>query len=262
MKSSSVNRWILSFTAVMLLAVLAPYALGEPCVLPDNGTGTVTLPNPDCPYLSPTDTHLAVDGLPPGTQIIFGAIHERFTCESAPVDSCLGPGGPLGGEIEENIDSNLHMEVSGTGELATFHRSIDVPVQFTAATGPRTLGDPVQTFANEMVQLQGGITGDPDFDVLQVTAGNAFGLPSPGQTTLTRLSPPGADGGTVEYNVDSFFDITYRIDFQGAPGSVLAGFGGSTTATVHMQTVGGGATPAPPGFAPFSWGRVKTLYKH
>jgi hypothetical protein len=76
----------------------------------------------------------------------------------------------------------------------------------------------------------GQITGDPDFDLLRVTAGTDFGMPSPGHTTLTEL----ANG---DFAVDSFFDITYRIDFVGKPGGPLAGRSGSTTSTVRLATV-------------------------
>ncbi|MCP4589345.1 MAG: hypothetical protein GY842_01240, partial [bacterium] len=34
----------------------------------------------------------------------------------------------------------------------------------------------------------------------------------------------------------SFFDITYQIEFEGCPGSVLDGYMGTTTATIRMQT--------------------------
>jgi hypothetical protein len=52
-------------------------------------------------------------------------------------------------------------------------------------------------------------------------------MPSPGHTTLIRL-PNG------NWNVDSFFDIEYRIDFVGAPGGPLSGRAGSTTGTIRM----------------------------
>ena len=38
--------------------------------------------------------------------------------------------------------------------------------------------------------------------------------------------------------MDSFFDITYRIDFVGAPGGPLAGRTGSTTRTDRFQVPG------------------------
>jgi hypothetical protein len=51
-------------------------------------------------------------------------------------------------------------------------------------------------------------------------------MPSPGHTTLTQL--PGGN-----WAVDSFFDITYRIDFVGSPGGALGGMSGSTTGTIR-----------------------------
>ena len=69
-----------------------------------------------------------------------------------------------------------------------------------------------------MQAIQGQIpAGDPDFDLLRVTAGTSFGMPSPGHTTLTRLPASG------NWNVDSFFDITYRIalDFSAGPPVLL-----------------------------------------
>jgi len=99
-----------------------------------------------------------------------------------------------------------------------------------------------------MFRLFGQITnpgsGDPDFDLLRIVAGTDFGLPSPGHTTLTRLGPPGSN-----WAVDSFFDITYRIDFVGRVGGALSGMSGSTTGTIRMGTaapfkcLGGCPTP-------------------
>ena len=37
-----------------------------------------------------------------------------------------------------------------------------------------------------------------------------------------------------EFIVDSFFDITYQIDFVGAPGGALDGLSGSTQSTIRM----------------------------
>ena len=59
-------------------------------------------------------------------------------------------------------------------------------------------------------------------------------MPSPGHTTLTRQS-------ASSWAVDSFFDITYRIDFIGAPAGHLGGMSGSTTATIRMAS----AAPSP-----------------
>src|SRR6185436_3755703 len=104
-------------------------------------------------------------------------------------------------------------------------------------------GNPVQSFPTEMFRLFGQLPpGDPDFDLLRITAGNDFGMPSPGHTTLRH------QGGN-QWAVDSFFDITYRIDFVGHAGGHIGGMSGSTTATIRMQ-VGAGVgcvnTPIPP----------------
>jgi FlgD Ig-like domain len=223
-------------SAVALLTLVAfgaqPLWAGIPtsCTVPDNGTGTVDLPPNGCGYVSPNDLHVMIDGLPPGTTINIDAKHQDF------FNVTRTPGGVLGGEIE-TFSSSLSLSMSGTGGLAGFNRIINVSAQCETHTAPRTPGSP-QTFQTEMVRIQGEVTGDPDFDLLRITAGSGLGMPSPGQTTLTSLS-----GGN--WNVDSFFDITYRIDFVGAPGSVLGGMSGSTMGTVRMRAGLPRPTPAP-----------------
>ncbi|MFQ5490642.1 MAG: hypothetical protein ACE5GE_07965, partial [Phycisphaerae bacterium] len=130
-----------------------------------------------------------------------------------------------------------------TGTLGTFNRILNVPVGCQVQSAPRTPGDPVQDFDTEMVFLQGELFGDPDFCTFRVTGGTGFGLPSPGHTTLTQL-PSG------NWNVDSFFDVTYRIEFVGCPGSILDGLSGTTVAGLRMETGGGGQVPSCDGICP------------
>ncbi len=207
-----------------------------PCTVVDNGSGTANLPPAGCDYVSPEDLHMMINGLPPGTVINVAAEHGRF------FNVQHTPGGPLGGEIEQ-YGSGLTLNMQGTGDLAGFNRLINMQPQCQTFTGPRQPGQPMQSFNTQMNAIQGQITGDPDFDLLRVTAGNAFGMPSPGHTTLTR-QPNGM------WNVDSFFDIEYRIDFIGAPGGPLGGHSGSTTGTIRMATGGQATTGIPSESAP------------
>ena len=193
------------------------------CVQPD-ASGTVVLPPVNCGYVSPDDLHMILDGLPPGTDVIIGIQHSRF------INIQTQPDPGTGGHIE-TFGSDLLMTMTGRGELTGYQRNLILHVNAETHTGPRTPGEPVQSFDTEMFRIQGQITGDPDFDLLRVTAGTGFGMPSPGHTTLTRLGPPGSS-----WNVDSFFDIVYRIDFQGAPGGPFGGMSGSTTGTIRMGT--------------------------
>ncbi|MBP9663810.1 MAG: DUF11 domain-containing protein, partial [Pyrinomonadaceae bacterium] len=199
------------------------------CLTPDNGLGTADLPT--CRHLGGPMEISA--GLPPSTRLLSAASLDTYR------DIVRTPGGPLGGETD-TAKATLRLEMNGTGTQAGFRRLLELTVDdYVTYLGPRTPGNPVQSFDTEMFRLQGQLpAGDPDFDLLRVTAGSAFGMPSPGHTTLTRVGGPG-----TPWMVDSFFDITYRIDFVGKPGGPLGGMSGSTTATIRWHQVRGPVAP-------------------
>ncbi len=225
-----------ALVAVLLMGILSnmlPVLAQEPCAnpssceSPDNGSGTAVLP-PQCTGGLKGKMQI-VDGLPLTSPIEIDA--KLFG--GAPISR--GPGGLLGGD-QIIATEMLAMDLKGTGPLSGLNRSVNVPVQEMIFTGPYTPGTLTQSFPTEMVQLQGQLpSGDPDFDLLRITGGSGFGMPSPGHTTLTHQ--PGG-----QWAVESFFDITYRIDFVGAPGGQLAGMSGSTIGTARFKT---GTIPVP-----------------
>jgi len=192
----------------------------DPCVVPDNGIGTADLPAL-CPYEAPDDPFYIIDGLSPGTTIELDPLLTDFE------NIVRLPGGLLGGEVLD-FDATLELAVSGTGDLTGFNRNLAVPVSLIVHTGPRVSGNPVQSFPSDLFELTGELFGDPDFCTFRIRAGTNYGLPSPGQFILTELP-------TGDYNIDSFFDITYQIEFEGCPGSIIEAMAGTTTATTRIQ---------------------------
>ncbi|MHC4333584.1 MAG: hypothetical protein ACYSUV_07525, partial [Planctomycetota bacterium] len=214
------------------------------CMAPDNGTGTPNLPPLDCNYTCPNDVFRITEGLPDETTIEMEGILMDFFCDNQPygicslklpAGECEMSGGSLTGD-GHCFEATLDLDVTGTGSLAGFNRHLAVPVNGEVHTAPRNPGDPVQSFVTDFYRLDGELFGDPDFCTLIVTWGTNYDLPSPGQMTLTELPD-------ARYAVDSFFDITYSIEFEGCPASPLEDYNGTTTGTIRMET---GADPVPP----------------
>lgn len=204
---------------VSLVAVAAVAHL----TVPDNGNGTADLPPLGLEYVIPAGFPpiQIINGLPAGTTIDIDAVLRGFFNETEV------PGGLLGGELQQ-YNAVLEMPMTGTGALAGFNRNISFLVTAESHSGPRTPFDPVQSFPTDMFQLQGGLIADPDFDIIEIRIGTNLGLPSPGHTTLTQYGP--------DWEVDSYFDVEYVINFVGAPGSILEGFSGATQGTTRIAT--------------------------
>lgn len=231
--------------SVLLLAGFAspaPLAAQAECIALEVN-GTAVLPPAQCEYVSPQQLHVILDGLPPGTTLLLRPEHRYFVCGGGGVAAAKedgtkaavppsGPcsvttGGSLGGEVE-TFDSDVRLNISGTGLLAGYNRTVVMKARVETHTGPRNPGDPVQSFATKINRLDGVIVGDPDFAFLKISAGDANGFPSPGQTTLTQID-------SNHFRVDSDFNVSYSISFEGAAGSPFEGFGGTTEGTVRMQ---------------------------
>jgi len=215
---------------------------GPCCLVPENGQGTADHP-PSCPT-GYTGQMFILDGLPVGSSIEIAATLVGFT------GLVQVPGGSLAG-MKETWTATLKCSMTGTGALLGFNKVIDIPIGTGEShSAPRVPLALVQSFNTEVFEMQGQIpVGDPVFDLLRVTAGTNFGLPSPGHTTFTQVG--------FAYSVDSFFDITYRIDYVGHPGGTLTGRSGSTTGTSRFGMCHDDPTPA----RHSTWGAVKAHYR-
>ncbi|MEM7166610.1 MAG: hypothetical protein AAF581_14175 [Planctomycetota bacterium] len=201
------------------------------CVLPDNGAGTINLPPVGCAYDSAGDLHGDADGFPEAL-IDIAITQSTFTNVFGPF-----PGGSLSGDVV-TFDSQLALSIEGFGAFAGYTRLLSLPAPAVVVDlAPRPLGAAVQGFDTALMQLEAILTSDPDFTLLRITAGGNNALPSPGFTTA-RLLPGGG------YAVDSFFDVSYEVEFIGAPGGPFAGRLGTTTDTVRLE-LGNGLSEVP-----------------
>jgi hypothetical protein len=198
-------------------AFAAQSGAGNPCFVPPSGS---PVPPPGCTYVSPQDVH------DQGLQDVaaLSAQHSGF------LNVVHTQGGLLGGEIE-NFDSTLVLHFTGIKELEGWTTDINLPAHCETHIGKRDPDADIQSFDTVMNSIEGTLKGDKDFEYLHIVAGDANGLPSPGHTTLTKQK----DGSTV---VDSVFQMNFRIEYKGAPGSKLEGLSGTSEGKVTMRAVG------------------------
>ncbi|MEP7028276.1 MAG: hypothetical protein ABI960_06750 [Candidatus Eisenbacteria bacterium] len=231
----------LATMAFTLLTMGPSRAQSECCLVADIG-GTAQVP-PACPDGYVDGQSVRLNGLPPGIPITatLSIINIQNVVE--------GPGGALGGTTQ-TWDAILRLHLEGDPTYP-YDRVFLIPVSCSSDAAPRAAAAPVQSFQMELTGLQGQVApGDPDFDLLRVIAGSGFGLPSPGHTTLTKVG--------AMWAVDSFFDITYRIDYIGHSPGPFGGYSNSQTESYQpFEMCHEHATPA----RASSWGAVKSLYR-
>jgi hypothetical protein len=235
---------VLLLAVPLLLTAGAARAQTPPCcTVPDNGTGTADLP-PTCPPDGYRGHITMIDGLPEGTTLECMANLRDISLVSSE------PGGYFGGTVD-TFTGVLHLEIMGTGEFAGFHRNVDLDAYGVFHCDVRMPGDPVQEIQTDVYRLEADLAGDFDFKLLELEGGSVFLQPSPGWTTLTRLGPAGSD-----FAVDSFFDLHYRIMFEGNFYSELAQYRGITEGLNYVFEV----CEEPIAVTRSTWGGVKALY--
>lgn len=231
----------LAWTACLALAVAlfwvtpAPTLAQPPCEEFSNGPGSPPLP-PDCEYHG--DDFKELNDQATIDKLLALPIHQWFVCESGEShggnkDDCRQSGGSLGGN-EEQFTSEVVLELQGQGSLAGYNRTVVIPNVFVEVhSGPDIPGSPVQDFPTEMMVLQGSLpAGDPDFASLTIVGGTNNGYPSPGHFHAQYNEADDV------WTIDSDFQVSYSIGFEGAPGGPLDGFSGTTDGTMRMVAYG------------------------
>jgi hypothetical protein len=205
---------IVGLMLVVTAPAMAAVATGEPCVVPINPDGSVTLPPEGCAYQSPDDIHVLLKDLPDGTVIHVGASHGHWLCDDKGRETpCTLGGGDLGGRIE-TWSSTVTLSFSDPG--GSWQRTVDLPVDFEVHTGQMSPGQ--TQFPTLMKNLQGSqvLTGDADFATLEVFAGKNNGFEGDGFTFINNL-------GNGNAQVDSSFHLGGKLHLVGTPGGRFQG---------------------------------------
>jgi len=170
--------------------------------------------------------HQIINGAPAGTTIQLGANHRDFVCRTP-----QGPGSVCSftrlarscdqpadrGRDARSAPTPRFDDAARTGVLAGWIGRSRSRSSFETHVGPRTPGNPFQSFdTTRCYRLQGQITGDPGLRPANRHHGpvNRELRPAEPRSHPTLKAAPGGN-----WSVDSFFDITYRIDSSDTPAS-------------------------------------------
>ncbi len=218
------------FFAASLLGLMMGVACNQPVIVGPSGSADTADQPPTVVGNQPLPPTVITNG--PGFDILIDGFEILFLNRGPIVPGGVFPGGDI-----QSWNGQVRIHLSGTGTLGAWQRHIILPLNGRIDSAARPYGANVQSFSVELFSLQGQIGGDPDFDLLKVTAGTPWGLPSPGHTTLTRQGS--------NWNLDSFYDVNYRVEYVGAPGGALPGQSGNQVRQQHIQ-IGQPLTGTPP----------------
>lgn len=206
------SRTLLALAATLLAVLALPQPTADADELravAEIDTGLVLLPVLESVYESHR-THLRQGRGATGDAIIYHAIGDRLLQPE--------PGGIHDGTIER-FNSELRIDIVGLadGPLEGVRTTVILDAECEVHAGPQSPDADLRSLETTMVRLQSNMRGNSaDFESFEVVAGDAFGLPSPGHTTLIRQ-------GDGTFLVDSRFDIRFRIRFQATPGGRFRG---------------------------------------
>jgi len=195
---------------LLLLAALATFLFTAPAFGAINQQGCLDYtftPPISCAYVGVAEYHSGDPNID-----LSDPRHRNFT------GVVVDPGGIFEGTIDR-FQSELDITVRGVNELEGYERTITLNLDCEAHAGPYDKGEPFISFPTEMMRVEGGLQGDPDFEMLHLVGGTENGFPSPGHLTAV-------DQGDGTYAIDSTFQMSFQVEYVGAPGGALEGFAG------------------------------------
>ena len=145
-------------------------------------------------------------------------------------------GGLLNGTMEIGT-SVVTFTVSNTAD-SSYSYTFSLPANFEVDSAPHQPGAPIDTFATNMVRIEGSTTAPNElFDYVHLVGGTANGYNSPGQMSIIDK------GDSVL--IDSFFNVGFRLEFRGAAGGPLEGLEDAVVGNVTMRSQASqGSAPA------------------